>query len=106
MEGFHHKAVNEGVQAMRLMAKKRHFNIDWHEDANMFSDERLARYDAIVFLMTTGSILNEDQQAAMQRFIQSGKGLDRKSTRLNSSHVANPHAVFCLKNNTISHARR
>lgn len=74
MEGFHHKAVNEGVQAMRLMAKKHHFNIDWHEDANMFSDERLARYDAIVFLMTTGSILNEDQQAAMQRFIQSGKG--------------------------------
>src|SRR5690625_1701421 len=25
------------------------------------------------------------------------KGLDRKSTRLNSSHVANSYAVFCLK---------
>src|SRR5690625_5495771 len=24
-------------------------------------------------------------------------GLDRKSTRLNSSHVANSYAVFCLK---------
>src|SRR5690554_4193935 len=74
MEGFHHKAVNEGVQAMRQMAQKHHFNIDWHEDANMFSDERLARYDAIVFLMTTGDVLNEDQRAAMKRFIQSGNG--------------------------------
>src|SRR5699024_11258635 len=26
--------------------------------------------------------------------------LDRKSTRLNSSHVSNSYAVFCLKNKT------
>src|SRR5690606_39559586 len=26
-----------------------------------------------------------------------GNGLDRKSTRLNSSHVKNSYAVFCLK---------
>src|SRR5699024_11717798 len=29
------------------------------------------------------------------------KLLDRKSTRLNSSHVSNSYAVFCLKKNTI-----
>src|SRR5690625_6680191 len=27
---------------------------------------------------------------------------DRKSTRLNSSHVANSYAVFCLKKNTLN----
>src|SRR5439155_15551176 len=29
-------------------------------------------------------------------------GLDRKSTRLNSSHVAISYAVFCLKKKTLS----
>src|SRR5256885_11063885 len=29
-------------------------------------------------------------------------GLDRKSTRLNSSHLVNSYAVFCLKKNAIS----
>src|SRR5437870_9698665 len=33
-----------------------------------------------------------------------GIPLDRKSTRLNSSHVAISYAVFCLKKNTNSHA--
>src|SRR3989442_5045856 len=28
-------------------------------------------------------------------------GVDRKSTRLNSSHVRISYAVFCLKNNTL-----
>src|SRR5690625_6242330 len=30
-----------------------------------------------------------------------GQGGDRKSTRLNSSHVAITYAVFCLKNKTV-----
>src|SRR5690606_40461428 len=30
---------------------------------------------------------------------------DRKSTRLNSSHVKNSYAVFCLKNITWTHRR-
>src|SRR5690625_5643113 len=28
--------------------------------------------------------------------------IDRKSTRLNSSHVASSYAVFCLKNNRVA----
>jgi len=74
MEGFHHKSVNEGVTAMREMAEKHYFSLDWHEDAGVFSDDRLEQYDAIVFLHTTGDILNEEQQAAMERFIQAGNG--------------------------------
>src|SRR5256885_5615076 len=31
---------------------------------------------------------------------------DRKSTRLNSSHLVISYAVFCLKKNTQSHPRR
>src|SRR5690625_1697111 len=32
-------------------------------------------------------------------------GIDRKSTRLNSSHVANSYAVFCLKNKKTKHGK-
>src|SRR5437868_8958461 len=32
-----------------------------------------------------------------------GTGLDRKSTRLNSSHVSNSYAVFCLKKKRDQH---
>ena len=40
----------------------------------MFTDENLALYDAVVFLSTTGDVLNADQQAAFERYIQAGGG--------------------------------
>src|SRR5690349_11651010 len=50
-----------------------------------------ASYDAIVSTLRT---LAEDETL----LVQSGKPVgDRKSTRLNSSHVETSYAVFCLK---------
>lgn len=72
--GFHHKAINDGVTALRKMAEKHHFALDWHEDANYFNDDNLAKYDAVVFLLTSGDVLDEEQEAAMERFIQDGNG--------------------------------
>lgn len=72
--GFHHESVNEGVAAVRQLAVRHHFSVDWHEDASIFNDERLKKYHAVVFLLTTGDILNDEQQAAMERFIRAGKG--------------------------------
>src|SRR5690625_6710313 len=37
-----------------------------------------------------------DQKMAQRKLVQLGRA-DRKSTRLNSSHVAISYAVFCLK---------
>lgn len=73
-DGFHHKAINEGVTAIRKMAEKHHFNLDWHEDSKVFNEKNLEQYDVIFFLLTTGDILNDEQQVAMEQFIQSGKG--------------------------------
>jgi len=72
--GWHHESINEGVTAMRAMALRHHFTLDWHEDPSIFSDEKLQKYQAVVFLLTTGDILNDEQQAAMERFIRAGKG--------------------------------
>src|SRR5699024_11429021 len=48
---------------------------------------------AIILRILTGMFLAGVYPVAMQ--------LDRKSTRLNSSHVSISYAVFCLKNKTI-----
>lgn len=73
-DGWHHESINEAVTAMRRMAEDHFFDIDWHEDPSRFTDENLRQYDVIIFLLTTGNILNDEQQAAMERFIKSGKG--------------------------------
>lgn len=73
-QGYHHQSQLEGVVAMRELAKKHFFTVDWQEDPSVFNDENLTKFQAIVFLSTTGDILNPEQKAAMERFIKSGKG--------------------------------
>jgi len=73
-DGWHHKAINEGVTGFRNMARKHHFELEWHEDASRLNDENLKQFDVIVFLLTTGNILDAKQKLAMEKFIQSGKG--------------------------------
>src|SRR5262245_30671024 len=43
----------------------------------------------------------EPGEQALERRLQHGHGLDRKSTRLNSSHLGISYAVFCLKKKRI-----
>src|SRR5699024_12437129 len=45
-----------------------------------------------------GDIRSKDTLLSMQR-----SWIDRKSTRLNSSHVSSSYAVFCLKKTNIRH---
>lgn len=72
--GWHHKSINAGVTAFEKMALNHHFSLDWQEDANLINDENLARFDVVVFLQTTGDVLNDTQQKALEKFIKSGKG--------------------------------
>ena len=72
--GFHHTSIAAAVPAMQALADRHHFSVDWHEDAGLFTDENLEKYDVIMFMLTSGDVLNEEQEAAMERFIQSGKG--------------------------------
>lgn len=74
-DGWHHDSIAAGVTAMQDLAKLHHFDLFWTEDANrVMNDETLADYDVVIFLLTTGDILNDDQQAAFERYIQNGGG--------------------------------
>lgn len=72
--GWHHQSINEGVDGIREIAQRHQFEVDWQEDAGHINSQYLEQFDVIIFLHTTGDILNEEQQAAMEHFIRSGKG--------------------------------
>ena len=73
-DGFHHESINEGVTAIKKLAERNTFSVDWQENAAIFNDKALEKYQAVIFLNTTGNILNEEQQAAFEKFIKAGKG--------------------------------
>lgn len=73
--GWHHDSINAGVTAIQNLGKLHDFNVFWTEDANrVFNDKELAKYKVVVFLLTTGDVLNNEQQAAFEKFIRAGGG--------------------------------
>jgi len=72
--GYRHASITKGKEAIRLLAEKNKFTIDTTEDATYFTKKNLKKYAAVIFLSTTGDVLNEEQQKAFENFIRSGKG--------------------------------
>ena len=73
--GFRHDAIPSGITAVQKLGAEGGFVVDATEDAVVFTPENLARYRAIVFLNTSGEVLDERQKLAFQGYIQSGGGL-------------------------------
>jgi type 1 glutamine amidotransferase len=72
--GFRHASIPVAVQAVTALGTKNGFAVDTTEDGGAFTDANLAGYDAVVFLLTTGDVLDDAQQAAFQRYIRAGHG--------------------------------
>ncbi len=73
--GWHHESILEGVKAIRDLGQLHDFTVFWTEDAaRVFKDEELKKYKVVIFLSTTGDILNDEQQAAFERYIKAGGG--------------------------------
>ena len=48
--------------------------MDASEDASVFDSANLSKYRAVIFLNTTGDILNSSQKTAFQQYIEAGGG--------------------------------
>jgi type 1 glutamine amidotransferase len=70
----HNECIPQGTVAIAQEAVRRGFTVDATENADAFTDENLANYDVVIFLCTTGDVLNDTQQAAFERYIQAGGG--------------------------------
>ncbi|MEU4510493.1 ThuA domain-containing protein [Nonomuraea wenchangensis] len=72
--GFRHDSIPAGIQAIRDLGTANDFAVDATEDSGAFTTANLAQYKAVVFLSTTGDVLNDNQQAAFQTYVDGGGG--------------------------------
>ena len=72
--GFRHSSIGAGKLALLKMGAAQGWLVDTTEDAGFFTNDNLKKYDAVLFLSTTGNILDSAQQQAFEQFIRSGKG--------------------------------
>ncbi|MFC8952729.1 ThuA domain-containing protein [Streptomyces sp. NPDC057101] len=72
--GFRHSSIDDGIAALRELGTANNFTVDATEDAQAFTTGNLAQYRAIVFLSTTGDVLDSGRQTAFEQYIQGGGG--------------------------------
>jgi type 1 glutamine amidotransferase len=72
--GFRHDSIPDAIAAIQALASQNGFDVDATEDPGVFTDDNLAQYGAVIFLLTSGHILETAQQTAFERYIASGTG--------------------------------
>jgi len=72
--GFHHQSIATGIPALQQLGNKNNFKVDVTTDSTLFTADNLKQYAAVVFLSTTGDVLNEAQQDAFEQYIKQGGG--------------------------------
>lgn len=72
--GFRHGNIPVGVEALQEIGTQLGLSVMHTEDSAVFTDDGLADVAVVVFFSTTGNILDDAQQAAFERYIQSGGG--------------------------------
>ena len=73
--GFRHDSIEDGARAIERLGRRHGFTVDTTADAGAFTPRRLERYEAVVFLSTTGTPLaGRAQQRALERYIRGGGG--------------------------------
>jgi type 1 glutamine amidotransferase len=72
--GFRHDSIPDAIAAVRRIGGENGFSVDATEDPSAFTDANLAPYRAVLFLLTTGDVLEDEEQAAFERWIRAGGG--------------------------------
>lgn len=72
---FRHDSTETALVALEELAASAGMQTDRAADSSgLFTDTNLANYDAVVWVQTSGDVLNEDEQAAFERYIRNGGG--------------------------------
>ena len=72
--GYRHSAIPNGVAAIQKLGRENGFTVDTTENSSHFNEDSLKLYSAVIFLNTTGDVLDAYQQADFERYIQAGGG--------------------------------
>ncbi len=72
--GFRHASITNGLAAIRQLGTNNHFDVVATENAADFNATNLAQFAAVIFLSTTGDVLDVAQQAVFENYIRAGGG--------------------------------
>jgi type 1 glutamine amidotransferase len=72
--GFRHDSIPAGIAAIQALGEQNGFHVEATEDAGAFTADNLSRFAAVVWLSTTGDVLNADQQTAFENYVNAGGG--------------------------------
>ncbi|MER5307636.1 ThuA domain-containing protein [Streptomyces sp. NPDC002773] len=72
--GYRHSSIDDGVAALQGLGAANNFTVDATENAQSFTAGNLAQYKAVVFLSTTGDVLDAGQQTAFEQYVKAGGG--------------------------------
>jgi len=70
--GFRHSSISKGIETLRILGDDNGFAVIDSEDEAQFNSENLKKFALVVFLNTTGDVLNSGQEEAFQDYIRSG----------------------------------
>lgn len=73
--GFYHASKPNAIKALYEIAHDKKWQVTFTEDSTLFSEKELSKYDAVVFLLTTGNnLLSEVEKVALQNYVENGGG--------------------------------
>jgi type 1 glutamine amidotransferase len=72
--GYRHDSIPDGVAALRGVAAGLGATVAATEDPAAFRPDRLAGHEAVVFLSTSGEVLDEEGRAALAGYVEGGGG--------------------------------
>jgi hypothetical protein len=71
---FTTQSIAVGIPAIIKMGKENNFDVDTTTNSALFTADNLKQYAAVIFLSTTGDVLNAEQQTAFEQYIKAGHG--------------------------------
>ncbi|MBX2882841.1 MAG: ThuA domain-containing protein [Granulosicoccus sp.] len=71
--GFRHESIQHALDTVEELAMSAGIQSDRAGDSmGVFTDENLARYDAVVWVLTSGDVLDDAEQTVFERYIRAG----------------------------------
>lgn len=71
-QAYRHHSIKEGKAFFLKLGEENKIQVEISESSEAFTDTNLRRYVCIVFLNTSGDILDNSQKAAFQKYIRNG----------------------------------
>jgi type 1 glutamine amidotransferase len=72
--GFRHSSIPKAIRAIQRLGAVGNFTVTSTEDATAFTESYLAQFQTVVFMSTTGNVLNAAEKAAFEDYIREGGG--------------------------------